>query len=146
MVDHARAHNLVGLDLNPRPILLSYTDGKPEAGKLSALPGTKLDRWPPFTIKISALLVIVDEAVPEALSRVIRGDNKDLTALALLVCELFGYAVPQGGTPGRKLGRIILPALGDSGNAVLARALASPTPDFAGAVDFVNHLSSGLRL
>jgi serine/threonine protein kinase len=145
VVDHARLHKLVGLDLNPRPILMNF-ECKPTPEQFKALPNTKLENWPPFTMKINPLLAILDEPGSPGVNRVARGDTTDLTSLALLICELFGYAVPQGGPGGRKPGRVIIPALGDSGNAVLGRALASTTPDFEGAVDFITRLESGLRL
>ena len=144
-IDHVRKSKLVGLDLNPRPILLSFNGEKPTAAALEALFGTRLENWPPFTLKLAPLLILVDEGVSPEASRVANGDNEDLVALALLVCELFGHAVPQN-SGARRPARIIIPALGDAGNNVLARAMVLPKPDFASAVDFIKNLADALRL
>ena len=122
--DHARTHGLPALDLEPRAILLAFAEPLPFPAWEQLL-GTPVERWPVFTLKITPR-----PFAPGSLPK------PTLWVLGSLVYELLGHPPSRPG--GVRRARIA--GLGEAGNAILTRGVASAGQDFGGDAGFVEAL------
>ena len=141
--DHVQRSGLRDPDFSPAQVLLAF-EATLDLPAQSALLNQPLARWPGFRPKVYPFAVASLDQGPEATwsgmqtvvpAAALPGATRQL---ALLAYELLGgSAAPLSPTPARAP----LPALTESGNAVLKRALANDgSPAFALASDFVKAL------
>ncbi len=135
IADAARAANLTGLDLSPRPtLLLPGPETDLSAADLVRRP---LRSWPEAALSIEPLHGI--PVLPPAAGNhfFFPAQGNGVRVLAAVLCDLLGRAevsAAQTQPP-------ILPALGEAGNALLRRAWLRPG-EFSGAVDFATQLQA----
>ena len=124
---YARAHRLPSPDLHPGTILIVFDP--PPRPRDAPEPWHKLlvrpvDRWPAFSLKIMPQLSAPDLA---------------RYPFGVLLCELLGS--PSVCEALKRPAKVVIPSLGDTGNMVLSRGLASRGEAFGGDAAFVEILA-----
>ena len=146
VADHLQRSGLRDPDFSPAQVLLAF-DATLDLPAQSALLSQPLSRWPGFRPKVYPFSVASPEQGPETLWGGMRTIVPAATAvpgatrqLALLAYELLGGSAAPVSPSGM---RAPLPALTESGNAILKTALATGGPPaFPFASDFVAAMRS----
>ncbi len=121
----ASEHTALALDFHPRPVLLASAESPPAtAAEIHARTAEPLGRWPAFAAKFNVLLTREpapgeEDGHPISLPPVSVPRQAAVAPLAAFFCELLGRPIDAGD----RAARIVDPALGEAGNAVLHRAL-----------------------
>ncbi len=131
--DNACNAGLVGVDLSPRPTLLvPALYAVDELHHLAAIP---LRRWPAFEISVEPLLAKPTAQVSAGDYLFIVGQPDRFRHIVVLLCDLLG----RGGIRPSQTTAPIVPALGERGNSLIARAWTQPA-EFRSAVEFAEAL------